>query len=315
MIVEAQGLSKRYGSTVAVDDVSFSVPPGVVTGFLGPNGAGKSTTMRLMLGLDHGSGRTLFGDRPLREHRPVTRVVGVHLDATTFHPKRTARAHLRMLAAEAEIPDRRVDEVVELMGLGPVARKRPGGFSLGMAQRLGLAGAILAEPAVLILDEPANGLDPQSIHWLRDFLRHYAGRGNAVLVSSHLLGEMALMADHIVVIARGRVLADEPLDALVARSARNDVLVRSPERDRLHHSLAAEGITARADGDDGLAVHGADTDRVGDVAFRHGVPLRELTKRTGSLEEAFLELTADHQQFATGGSEPPGPAAPSGGTP
>jgi ABC-2 type transport system ATP-binding protein len=300
MTVEAIGLGKTYGSTRAVDALSFELRPGMVTGFLGPNGAGKSTTMRLMLGLDGGDGTTLWDGKPLVEHEHATRVVGAHLDAKFFHPSRTARNHLRMLATEASIPASRIDEVIRLVGLDEVATKRPSGFSLGMGQRLGLAGAILAAPKVLLLDEPANGLDPQSIQWLRDFLRHYAGQGNTVFVSSHLLSEMSLMADHLVVIAAGRLIADESLDDFVARSTRNDVLVRCSDPAALAAALAAEGVVASSEGPDGLAVQTADTDRVGDVAFRAGVAVRELTRRTASLEEAFLELTNDQQQFRTG---------------
>jgi ABC-2 type transport system ATP-binding protein len=300
MTVEAIGLGKTYGSTRAVDALSFELRPGMVTGFLGPNGAGKSTTMRLMLGLDRGDGTTLWDGKPLVEHEHVTRVVGAHLDAKFFHPSRTARNHLRMLATEASIPASRIDEVIRLVGLDEVATKRPSGFSLGMGQRLGLAGAILAAPKVLLLDEPANGLDPQSIQWLRDFLRHYAGQGNTVFVSSHLLSEMALMAEHLVVIAAGRLIADESLDDFVARSTRNDVLVRCSDPAALAAALAAEGVVTSPEGPDGLAVQTADTDRVGDVAFRAGVAVRELTRRTASLEEAFLELTNDQQQFRTG---------------
>ncbi len=312
--VEAVGLGKSYGSTRAVDQLSFTLQPGVVTGFLGPNGSGKSTTMRLMLGLDRGDGSTLWDGKPLVDHEHVTKVVGAHLDAKFFHPSRSARNHLRMLATEASIPASRIDEVIRLVGLEGVAKKRPGGYSLGMGQRLGLAGAILAQPKVLLLDEPANGLDPQSIQWLRDFLRHYASLGNVVFVSSHLLSEMQLMADQLVVIAAGRMVADESLDAFVSRSTRNDVLVRSTDRDALLAALAAEGLVAVAEGDDGLAVTTPDTDRVGDVAFRAGVGIRELTRRTASLEEAFLELTSGSQQFAvgtdgSGSAEMPGGAA------
>ncbi len=299
-VVEAVGLGKTYGDTRAVDQLSFTLRPGIVTGFLGPNGAGKSTTLRLMLGLDRGDGSTLWDGRPLVAHEHVTKVVGAHLDAKFFHPSRSARNHLRLLATEASVPQARIDEVIRLVGLDGVAKKRPSGFSLGMGQRLGLAGAILAQPKVLLLDEPANGLDPQSIQWLRDFLRHYAAQGNVVFVSSHLLSEMQLMAEHLVVIAAGRMVADESLDAFVARSTRNDVLVRSADRDRLLAALAAEGLAAAAEGDDGLAVSSPDTDRVGDVAFRAGIQVRELTRRTASLEEAFLELTSEGQQFATG---------------
>ncbi len=229
-MIEVSGLAKSFGDVRAVGGVSFVVPDGVVTGFLGPNGSGKSTTMRLMLGLDHGGGATTFDGRRLTEVASVTRTVGAHLDAKYFHPKRTARAHLRMLATEARVPDSRVDEVLEVFGLTAVAGKRPKGFSLGMGQRLGLAGAVLAEPRALMLDEPANGLDPQSIHWMRDFLTAYAGRGNAVLVSSHLLSEMQLMADHVVVIAKGELVADGTMADLVASSTRNDVLLRTQAR-------------------------------------------------------------------------------------
>jgi len=313
MTVEAVGLGKSYGAVRAVDDLSFRLEPGAVTGFLGPNGAGKSTTLRLMLGLDRGDGTTLWDGRSLRDHDPVTRVVGAHLDAKFFHPSRSARNHLRLLATEARVPASRVDEVLRLVGLEDVARKRPSAFSLGMGQRLGLAGAILAEPGVLLLDEPANGLDPQSIQWLRDFLRHYAERGNVVFVSSHLLSEMQLMADHLVVIAKGRMVADESLAAFVARSTRNDVLVRTGQRDRLAEALSAAGLESVREGEDGLAVVTADTDLVGDVAFRAGLGLRELTRRTASLEEAFLELTSGEQQFATGERSGERPADQPGG--
>ncbi len=300
MTVEAIGLGKSYGSTRAVDQLSFRLEPGVVTGFLGPNGAGKSTTMRLMLGLDRGDGETLWDGTHLTTHTHVTRTVGAHLDAKFFHPSRTARDHLRLLATEASIPPSRVDEVIRLVGLDGVARKRPSGFSLGMGQRLGLAGAILAQPQVLLLDEPANGLDPQSIQWLRDFLRHYAAQGNVVFVSSHLLSEMQLMAEHLVIIAAGRMVADESLATFVARSTRNDVLVRCSDTVQLAASLLLEGLSAVPEGVDGLAVVTNDTDRVGDIAFRAGVRVRELTRRTASLEEAFLELTSGQQQFRVG---------------
>lgn len=302
-MIEVSGVTKRYGSTLAVDDLSFTVQDGKVTGFLGPNGSGKSTTMRLMLGLDHGEGSTLYDGRPITQLESVSRVVGAHLDAKYFHPKRTARNHLRMLATEADLPAARVDEVIELMGLTSVADKAPGGFSLGMGQRLGLAGALLAAPRTLMLDEPANGLDPQSIHWLRDFLKEYAVRGNAVLVSSHLLSEMELMADHVVVIAKGRLVADASMSDLVARSRSNDVLVRTDEaeRDRLVAALRERGLTAEVEGTDGITVTGATTDEVGRAAHGLGVVLLELTARIASLEDAFLELTDSDQQYRVGG--------------
>lgn len=301
-MIEAHHLSKSFGDTRAVDDLSFSVRDGVVTGFLGPNGSGKSTTMRLMLGLDHGEGHTLFDNQPLRTLSSVTRTVGVHLDAKSFHPTRSGRNHLRMLAQEARVPDSRVDAVIDLVGLGSVAHKRPSGFSLGMGQRLGLAGAILAEPKTLILDEPANGLDPQSIHWLRDFLRQYTQGGRSVFVSSHLLAEMELMADHLVVIAQGRLVADEPMASFVTRS-RNDVFVRTDPAfaSTLAAVLERAGLAVTPDGA-GLAVTGSSTDEVGRLAHADRVPVFELTSRQASLEEAFLALTNDQQGFRTGGA-------------
>lgn len=302
MIVTASNLHKVYGNTVAVDDLSFQVVPGQVTGFLGPNGSGKSTSLRLMLGLDHGRGTTLWGGKPLHLHRHAPAVVGAHLDAKFFHPNRTARAHLQMMAAASRTTSKRVDEVISLMGLESVAKKRPKGFSLGMGQRLGLATAILAEPQVLLLDEPANGLDPQSIHWLRDYLKYYASQGRTVFVSSHLLSEMEIMADHVVVIAKGRLLADESISDFVNRSTTNDVLVRSPHIQALVAALAGEipGVQPRPESPDGLSVSGLTTDQIGDIAFRHGVPLYELTKRTASLEQAFLEMTQAGQEYEMG---------------
>ena len=298
MAIVAQSLGKSFGPVRAVDDLSFEVPDGVVTGFLGPNGAGKSTTMRLMLGLDRGAGRTLFDGKALTDYPHASRVVGTHLDARPFLPGRTARDHLRMLATDARLPKSRIDEVLAMVGLTEVADKRPKSFSLGMAQRLGLAGAILANPGALLLDEPANGLDPQSIQWLREFLRHYAEEGNAVLVSSHLLSEMQLMAQHVVVIARGRLVADGTVDELV--SQRSDVFVRSADPARLGEALRRSGADVDREGDDGLAVVGMSTDDVGRIAFESGVSLRELTQRKASLEETFMELTGDAQEFAFG---------------
>ncbi|MDP3972295.1 MAG: ATP-binding cassette domain-containing protein [Candidatus Nanopelagicales bacterium] len=313
MTVTVTRLRKRYGSTVAVDDLSFKLEPGVVTGFLGPNGSGKSTTMRLMLELDHGEGRTLWDGKRIREYPHVSRVVGAHLDARFFNPNRTARAHLRMMAADAGVSDRRVDEVIGMVGLQSVAKKRPKGFSMGMAQRLGLAGALLAEPRVLLLDEPANGLDPQSIQWLRDLLRYYASTGKIVFVSSHLLSEMQVMAERLVVITRGSLLAEEDLTTFVGRSTRNDVLVRSADRDGLARALRAAGLSPVEEGADGLAITGCETEQIGDVAFRSGIGLRELTKRTASLEEAFLELTSGAQDYVT--QSAPGSGASRAGAP
>lgn len=302
-MIEVRGLRKVYGDTVAVDDLTFDIDEGQVTGFLGPNGSGKSTTMRLMLGLDFGEGETLYDGKTIDQLDSVTRTVGTHLDAKNFHPKRTARDHLRMLGQEANVSSERIDEVISLVGLSSVADKAPGGFSLGMGQRLGLAGAILAEPKTLMLDEPANGLDPQSIQWLRDFLKDYARQGNSVFVSSHLLSEMELMADNIVVIAKGRLIADTSMAELVAMSTRNDVVVRTApsDRDTLASALTGAGLTVKVDADDALSVTGAGPERVGPLAFAAGVPLLELRERKASLEQAFLDLTEGEQGFGTGG--------------
>ncbi len=301
-MIEATGLGKRFGDRRAVDNLSFTVQPGVVTGFLGPNGAGKSTTMRLMLGLDHGEGVTRFDGQRYRDIPSPMRRVGVLLEAKAFHPTRTARNHLRMLAAANQIPDSRVDEVLALVGLETVARKKPKSFSLGMGQRLGLAAALLGEPDILMLDEPANGLDPQGINWLRDFLKAYAAHGRTVLASSHLLAEMELMADHLIVIGRGRLLADTPIAEFVARSSHTSIVVRSPEAERLAELLTARGATVVSEGNGRLSLTGPTQEQVGDLAFAEHVLLHELTTRTATLEEAFLEATAGAQEFeSTGG--------------
>ena len=301
MRVDVQGLNKKFGKLHAVRDLSFAIEPGRVTGFLGPNGSGKSTTMRLMLGLDNGTGTTLYDGVPLTQHSRITRVVGAHLDAKFFHPNRTARAHLKMLAAEAGIGDKRIDEVLELVGLSGVAKKRPGGFSLGMGQRLGLAGAILAEPQVLMLDEPVNGLDPQSIQWMRDFLRQYAAQGRSVFVSSHLLSEMELLAEDVVVIARGSLIADESMSNFLARATKKSVIVRSPDVVRLASVLAQRGVDAQIAGEGMITVDDVTPDFVGEIAFQAGVQLAELTGQRASLEDVFIELTESGQDYRVGG--------------
>jgi len=300
MRIEARNLDKHFRKVHAVQDLSFTVEPGRVTGFLGPNGSGKSTTMRLMLGLDNGGGETLFDGQKLTCHSPVSRTVGAHLDAKFFHPKRSAYSHLRMLGAEAGISKARVNEVLKLVGLEPVAKKRPGGFSLGMGQRLGLAGAILADPQVLMLDEPANGLDPQSIQWLRDFLKYYASTGKSVLVSSHLLSEMELLADDVVVIARGQLIAAEPMPAFLSRATGSAVVVRSPQSAKLSEVLTAQGIPSSTDGSNTLVIPNQTTDRIGEIAFTNGISLSELSPRTASLEQVFLELTESGQEYRIG---------------
>jgi ABC-2 type transport system ATP-binding protein len=272
-----------------------------VTGFLGPNGAGKSTALRLMLGLDQGGGRTTFAGRRYRDLPEPAREVGAMLEAKTFHPTRTARNHLRMLAAPSRIPDRRVDEVLDLVGLASVARKAPKSFSLGMSQRLGLAVALLGDPRVLILDEPANGLDPQGINWLRGFLTSYAAKGRAVLVSSHQLAEMAQMADHLVVIGQGRLISDMTTEEFEARWSLKAVTVRSPEAGRLATLLAEHGATVTSEPDGALAVTGMEPAQVGDLAGSAGIVLHELGTRVAALEEAFLEATEHSQEHPMAG--------------
>ena len=300
MRVELMNVDKHFRKLHAVNDLSFTVEPGRVTGFLGPNGSGKSTTMRLMLGLDNGTGETLFDGLPLAKYKSVTGVVGAHLDAKFFHPKRSARGHLKMLGAEANISKARIDEVIQLVGLSDVARKRPGGFSLGMGQRLGLAGAILAQPKVLMLDEPANGLDPQSIHWLRDFLKHYASLGNTVLVSSHLLGEMQLLADDVVVIARGTLVAAESMQAFLSRANSKSVFVRSNDVVRLASVLSMNGFRVEIEGENAIKVIDATPERVGEIAFQSGVQLSELFAEAANLETVFMDLTASGMDYEIG---------------
>ncbi len=300
MKVEAQGLSKSFGSKRAVDDLSFTLNPGAVTGFLGPNGSGKSTTLRLMMGLDHGTGHTTFDGKPLGAYKHVTKVVGTHLDAKLFHPNRTAYDHLRMLATESGTSKKRVNEVLELMGLQDVAKKRPKGFSLGMAQRLGLAGAVLAEPRVLFLDEPANGLDPATIHWLRDFIKRYADSDRTVLVSSHLLSEMELMADDLIVIAKGKLIANESMDSFIRRNSGGGVVVRVDQPENMLNVLRNKGFGATQEGS-ALKVEINDTDTVGHIAFENGIRVLELSENRDSLEATFLRLTEDAQEFETGG--------------
>ena len=296
MRVVCEQLTKDFGKHRAVNALSFTLEAGEVTGFLGPNGSGKSTTMRLMLGLDGGSGHTLYDGKPLRAYEHPARVVGAHLDAKFFHPNRTARDHLRMLAAASGVTRTRVDEVIEVVGLQSVATNRPRGFSLGMGQRLGLAGALLSKPEVLMLDEPANGLDPQSIAWLRDFVKAYAATGKVVFVSSHLLSEMELLAAHLVVIGKGTLIADESLSHFVERSTRNDIFVRTPNPDGLMRALQAAGLAASVSGA-GVAVTAGSTDHVGAIAFANGIEVHELVARRASLEEAFLELTSATQEY------------------
>jgi ABC-2 type transport system ATP-binding protein len=302
VMIEVRGLTKRFGDVTAVDDLTFTVRPGIVTGFLGPNGAGKSTTMRMILGLDRPtSGAALIDGKPYHDLKQPLRTVGALLDAKWVHPNRSAKAHLQWMAASNGIPASRVDEVLRLVGLSEVAGKKAGGFSLGMAQRLGLAGALLGDPKVLLFDEPVNGLDPEGIVWIRKFMQRLAAEGRTVLVSSHLLSEMALTAEHLVVIGRGRLISDSPVQEFVDRASEAGVRVRSPQLGALQEALTAQGIAYREDGAGtgtaALIVAGATTDVVGQLAGDNGIVLHELSAQRGSLEDAFMKLTGDDVQY------------------
>jgi ABC-2 type transport system ATP-binding protein len=292
-MIEVEHLTKRFRRATAVDDLSFSVPRGRITGFLGPNGAGKTTTLRVLLGLAlPTSGRASVAGKRYRELEAPLKTVGAVLEASNYHPARTGRNHLRVLAAAAGIANARVDQVLAEVELSDAARRRVGGYSLGMRQRLSVAAALLGEPELLVLDEPANGLDPEGIRWLRNFLRSFADGGGTVFVSSHVLAEVSQLADEVVIIHRGKLVAHQPVVELIAQAA-GATRVRSPRAAALLARLRAAGIDAEADGER-LAVH-APPERVGDLAAEAGIPLHELVADTGSLEEAFLELTAEPQ--------------------
>ena len=297
-MIEARNLTKRYGDKTAVNDLSFTVEPGKVTGFLGPNGAGKSTTMRLLLGLDHPNGgdATIAG-RHYQDLPEPLRVVGALLEARSIHTGRSAYNHVLCLAQTQGIGKKRVDEVIDLVGLRDVARKRAGGFSLGMSQRLGLAAALLGDPAVLILDEPVNGLDPEGIVWIRTLMKRLAAEGKTVFVSSHLMNEMAVTAEHLIVIGRGRLVADCSTEEFIERSTEQSVLVRSPDADRLAEIIALDGGKVTASGTEELRVVGMEAPRVGELAAAERVVLHELTPQRGSLEEAFMELTRETVEY------------------
>jgi ABC-2 type transport system ATP-binding protein len=297
-MIEAHGLTKRYGTKLAVDDVTFTVRPGIVTGFLGPNGAGKSTTMRMIMGLDRPTaGSVTVNGSPYAQHTRPLAEVGALLEAKAVHPGRTARQHLQALAATHGIATTRVDEVIELTGLSAVARKRVGGFSLGMGQRLGVAVALLGDPRTLILDEPVNGLDPEGVLWVRNLARYLAGQGRTVFLSSHLMSEVALTADHVVVIGRGRILADTTVQDLLDGASRRAVLVRSPQATELAEALRRDGAEVARRDDGALMVTGADAARVGETAAVAGAVLHELTPTASTLEEAYMELTADAVEY------------------
>jgi ABC-2 type transport system ATP-binding protein len=309
-MIEAEGLSKRYGKTLAVDNLSFSVQSGRVTGFLGPNGAGKSTTMRMILGLDKPSGGSvrIDGKHYRQLHNPL-RTVGALLDAKWVHPNRSARAHLRWLAKSNKLSPKRVDEVLDLVGLTDVANRRAGGFSLGMSQRLGIAAALLGDPQVLLFDEPVNGLDPEGILWIRRFMHRLADEGRTVFVSSHLLSEMALTAQDLIVIGKGKLISQCSTEEFVAQATESTVLVRSPQLALLRSALGELGATIRDEGDS-LVVSGMDIAKIGELAAAKNVALHELSPQRGSLEEAFIQLTGDAVEYhaALGDAAPAQPA-------
>jgi ABC-2 type transport system ATP-binding protein len=301
-MIEAVGLTKRYGRTLAVDNLSFTVQPGRVTGFLGPNGAGKSTTMRMVLGLDApDAGRVLVDGVAYRSLREPLRVVGALLDARWVHPNRSARAHLRWLARSNRLPVSRVDEVLELVGLAGVAERRAGGFSLGMSQRLGIAGALLGDPRVLLFDEPVNGLDPEGILWIRRFMQELAAQGRTVFVSSHLLSEMSLTAQDLVVIGRGKLISQCTTEEFIEQAGSASIRVRSPQLDQLSALLTDAGADVRPDaGNDqkpALLVAGMESAAIGELAAANSVVLHELSPMAASLEEAFMQLTGDSVDY------------------
>jgi ABC-2 type transport system ATP-binding protein len=303
-VIEAQHLTKRYGEKLAVDDLSFTVRPGIVTGFLGPNGSGKSTTMRMIMGLDRPtSGRVTVNGRYYHDLAWPLREIGALLEAKAIHPGRSARAHLRMLAEANRIALSRVEDVLDLVGLAAVAGQRAGRFSLGMSQRLGMAAALLGDPGVLIFDEPVNGLDPDGIRWVRNLLKGLAAEGRTVFVSSHLMSEMALAADEVMVIGRGRLLAQEPVAEMTAKTASRYVRVRSPELVKLRAALDKQGAeTALEDG--ALSVRGMDEAAIGDLAARLQIALHLLAPESASLEEAFMELTEESVEYHGAAQEP-----------
>jgi ABC-2 type transport system ATP-binding protein len=298
-MIELTGLTKVFGRTRAVDDLTCSIEPGMVTGFLGPNGAGKTTTMRLILGLDHPtSGTATIDGRTYRQLTNPLRTVGALLDARQAHPNRSARNHLRWIAATNRIPVSRVDEVLDMVGLGSVAGRNAGTLSLGMSQRLGIAGALLGDPPVLLFDEPVNGLDPEGIRWVRTLMRTLAGQGRTVFVSSHLLAEMANTADRLVVIGKGKLVASTTVNEFVNRSGADSVRVRSPQLDTLRRVLVDAGLAADLEpGGSALLVRGAAIEVVGDLAGRNAVTLHELSTQQASLEEAYMKITDEAVEY------------------
>ncbi|MCL1898408.1 MAG: ABC transporter ATP-binding protein [Micrococcales bacterium] len=301
-MIQTDALTKVFGTKTAVDHLSVTVYPGLVTGFLGPNGAGKSTTMRLIVGLDRPtSGIATVGGRRYRSLKAPLSEVGILLDAKAVHPGRSARSHLRAMAASEGIGRSRVEQVIEMAGLGAVAKQRVGKFSLGMHQRLGIAAAMLGDPAVLILDEPVNGLDPEGVAWVRQFARSLAAQGRTVFISSHLMSEMAQTADRVIILGRGRLIADTPVQELIARSSGLVTLVRSPQISQLAQALAAQGAKVTAQSDGALLVDGVAAAGIGDLAASQGWVIHELSPQSSTLEEAYLALTSNSVEFHSGG--------------
>jgi ABC-2 type transport system ATP-binding protein len=297
-MIEVRELTKRYGPKTAVDGLTFTVRPGIVTGFLGPNGAGKSTTMRMIMGLDRPtSGTATIDGRPYAQLKAPLAEVGALLEAKAVHTGRSALNHLRAMAATTGVPRSRVDDVIDMVGLHEVARRRAGGFSLGMGQRLGIASALLGDPHTLILDEPVNGLDPEGILWIRRLMQNLAAEGRTVFVSSHLMSEMALTAEHLIVIGRGKLIADTPVQAFIDQAAHNTVRVRSPQAVSLYDLLTGPDVTITSVGHGLLEVGGIGADEIGERAAAHGIVLHELSTQRPSLEEAFMELTKDSVEY------------------
>ncbi|MFJ8594220.1 ABC transporter ATP-binding protein [Streptomyces sp. NPDC093598] len=308
-MIELEGLTKRYGEKVAVNNLSFTVRPGIVTGFLGPNGAGKSTTMRMILGLDHPTaGDVRIDGKHYQQLKDPLTYIGALLEAKAWHGGRTAYNHLLCLAHSNGIPRSRVREVLETVGLTAVAKKKTKGFSMGMGQRLGIAAALLGDPRILMFDEPVNGLDPEGIHWIRTLMKSLAAQGRTVFVSSHLMSEMALTAEHLVVIGQGRLLADTSMADFIDRNSRSYVRVRSPQRERLLDVLHQAGIVAVESGEGVLEVDGGKAEHIGELAAQHRITLHELSPQQASLEEAFMQLTAEsveyHAHSETGATGP-----------
>jgi ABC-2 type transport system ATP-binding protein len=299
-MITAAGLAKRYGAKTAVDGLDFIVQPGRVPGFLGPNGAGKSTTMRMIVGLDRPSaGNVTVNGKPYAQHRAPLHEVGALLDAKAIHTGRTAENHLRAMAATHGIGERRVREVIELTGLESVARKRVGGFSLGMGQRLGIAAALLGDPATLILDEPVNGLDPEGVLWVRRLVRSLAAEGRTIFLSSHLMSEMALTADHLIVLGKGRIITDAPVADVIAGNTGTRVRVRSPHASQLADLLAGSDVSVMRSEAGLLEITGVEASGIGDLAAEHSLAIHELTTLNASLEEAYMALTADAVEYRT----------------